>query len=151
MFFGKIRLADNKISGKDPVQHLGLTKLRTSRDVSPHVWSDDRVALCYVPSGIKTLDESPQPFTNTDASVVAVFEGKIHNAHDIKRELGSAYNSRSTNSGEVLIPLYQRYGDSFPTKLNGKFAFALWDANQQKLLLGRDHLGIESLYYMEDR
>jgi asparagine synthase (glutamine-hydrolysing) len=108
------------------------------------------LTLCHFPSGIKTLDESPQPFTNEEGSIVVVFEGKIYNLQEIKQHLDSTYDFQTTKTGEALIPLYEKYGDCFPTKLNGKFVFALWDANAEKLLLGRDHLGIEPLYYKDN-
>ena len=150
MFLG-IMLVGNKSSNRDDlIRRLRVPDSKGMKDAVPYVWSDRRVALCYIPSGIRTLDESPQPFTGRDDRVIVVFEGKIHNVQEIKQDLGSAHHFLTARTGEVLIPLYEKYGDLFPTKLNGKFAFALWDANAGKLLLGRDQLGIEPLYYRAD-
>ena len=118
-----------------------------STEVPRTVWARDGVALCYSPRGMVTLDETPQPFVNDDESIVVVFEGKIHNVDEIKRMLGSGTSFRTDCSGETLVHLYAKEGEKALARVNGKFAFALWDERRQKLLLGRDHLGVESLFY----
>lgn len=112
------------------------------------VWASRHFAFCSTPVGIATLDEAPQPFLNEDGSVVVMFEGKIHNIAEIKRLLGSDYGFRTDCSGEALAQLYEKYHEGCVEQVNGKFAFALWDESSQKLLLGRDRLGIQPLYYV---
>jgi len=150
MFLGLMVQKKSDYEQDNPICRLNSSGFLDEKNARKCIWSDPSVALCYLPTGIKTLDEFPQPFINRDESIILVFEGKIHNLHEIKQDLGNSINFQTSRSGEVLIPLYEKYGDSFPSKLNGKFAFALWDANSKKLLLGRDHLGIESLFYRED-
>jgi asparagine synthase (glutamine-hydrolysing) len=79
-----------------------------------------------------------------------VFEGKIHNLDEIKKLLGTDYRFRTECSGEALVYLYDKYRDAFLDAVNGKFAFALWDERSHRLLLGRDRLGIEPLFYCDD-
>jgi asparagine synthase (glutamine-hydrolysing) len=124
------------------------TRLSPGRgSVRPTVWANPHMALCLVPSGIDTLDEAPQPFTNEDRTVVVIFEGKVHNSTEIKRLLGSGHRFQTDCSGEALVHLYVKYRESFLDRANGKFAFALWDERHQKLILGRDRFGIEPLFY----
>ncbi len=103
-----------------------------------------------VPRQIDTLDEAPQPFLNEDHTIAMMFEGKIYNDKEIKSRLRSIHKFRSDCSGEILVHQYEADGDDFLDQVNGKFVFALWDERNQKLVLGRDRLGIEPLYYYRD-
>src|SRR5919197_879026 len=113
-------------------------------------WHNRFLAFCWVPSEIDTLDKASQPFATWDQSIVSLFEGKLYNGPEIDAAIGSAYVFDKSRSGEALGYLYERYGKSFLHRMNGKFAFALWDERNQKLLLGRDRLGIEPLFYCND-
>jgi asparagine synthase (glutamine-hydrolysing) len=116
----------------------------------PKLWASNGVAFCSIPRGIESFDEASQPFATEDGSIVLVFEGKIHNLEEIEQRLTSKVALHPSRSGEALVHLYAQYGDRFPEFVNGKFAFALWDRAGDKLILGRDHLGIESLFYYDD-
>lgn len=89
-----------------------------------------------------------QPIFNEDGSVAVVYNGEVYNYLELKKELealGHRFQTRSDT--EVLVHGYEAWGDSFPSRLNGMFAFALWDEKNSKLLLGRDRMGIKPLYY----
>ena len=116
----------------------------------PHVWAMDHLAMCHVPLGIETLDEGPQPVMSKDQSMAVVVDGKIYNIAEIRGSLGADAEFRTTCSGEALIHLYEKKGEEWLDGVNGKFSFALWDGKRRRLLLGRDHFGIESLYYSGD-
>jgi asparagine synthase (glutamine-hydrolysing) len=119
-------------------------------NASVRAWHERHVAFCWVASKIDSLDEASQPFANRDQTIVSVFDGKIYNAAEIGGALGPGYVFDKARSGEALGYLYERYGERFLNWVNGKFAFALWDERNQKLLLGRDRLGVEPLYYFKD-
>src|SRR4030095_15227955 len=87
---------------------------------------------------------------NGDQSILLLFEGKIYNVVEIGAALGSGSVFDNSRSGEALVQLYERYGEDFLNWVNGKFAFALWDKRNKKLLLGRDRLGVEPLFYRND-
>ena len=108
------------------------------------VWADDSIALAWVKSGISTLDEPYQPY-HSDRTV-SVFEGKLYNLAEIQSRLETDVLS-SECSGKALGLLYERYGEDFLEQVNGKFSLALWDKRSHTLTLGRDRLGIQSLFY----
>jgi len=116
----------------------------------PEVWADGPVVLAWIPQGMRTLDESGQPYQNESKTITMVFEGKIYNLEEIAGELGAGSEFSLENSGQSIIGLYERFGAEFLGHLNGKFSLALWDAASGKLLLARDRLGIEPLFYCQD-
>src|SRR5690606_442558 len=72
----------------------------------------------------------------------------IYNNRELRRELEQQGHIFLTGSDcEVIIALYQRYGDALCEHLRGMFSFALWDARKRRLLVARDHLGQKPLYY----
>jgi len=119
-------------------------------DARPVTWAAGPVALAWVAQGMRTFDEPGQPYQNQNKTITLVFEGKIYNLDEIATALGERTPVSRQNSGQVIIGLYERFGDRFLDHLNGKFSFALWDARHSKLLIVRDRLGIEPLFYCEE-
>jgi asparagine synthase (glutamine-hydrolysing) len=114
-------------------------------------WHNDRVAFCWIRPEIDTLDEPAQPSRNDNRTIVSFFEGKLYNFADLQATAGIGPPVDASRTGKVLPYLYQQYGEHFLDRVNGKFAFALWDDRNQKLILGRDRLGIEPLFYHNDQ
>ena len=86
--------------------------------------------------------------TNENRTIRLVFSGTVWNSVALQRQLENAGHTFHTGSmAEVLIHLYEEYGDFFVRELDGTFVFALWDAASQKLLLGRDRAGEKPLHY----
>jgi asparagine synthase (glutamine-hydrolysing) len=94
------------------------------------------------------LKTGDQPIENEDGMVTVVYNGEIYNYEDLKAELETRGHKFKTQSDtEVLVHGYEEYGEAIVKKLNGMFAFSLWDERRQKLLLARDRVGIKPLYY----
>jgi asparagine synthase (glutamine-hydrolysing) len=112
-------------------------------------WHDARCALGF--RRLAILDLSPaghQPMTSTDSRFSIVFNGEIYNFREIRSELEAlGYRTRSTGDCEVLLHALQAWGTEALRRLNGMFALALYDAEEQSVLLARDHAGIKPLYY----
>ena len=118
-------------------------------------WTGESVSLGM--ARLAVLDVSPaghQPMSTADDGIHIVYNGEVYNFGDERRRLEeSGVRFRSTSDTEVVLRLYERYGDDFVLRLRGMFAVAIWDARRgpqrARLVLARDHLGIKPLLYAE--
>ena len=113
---------------------------------------DGRVGLGHRRLAIIDLSEAGnQPMANEDGSIQLVFNGEIYNYKSLREKLiSSGHVFRSHSDSEVLVHLYEERGEEMVNDLRGMFAFALWDARQNRMLLARDPYGIKPLYYADD-
>src|SRR5438552_3082883 len=94
------------------------------------------------------IDGGHQPVHNEDRSVWVVFNGEIYNFRQLRLSLERKGHIFETDTDtEVIVHLYEEYGDSCVEKMRGMFAFAVWDEKQKKILLARDRLGVKPLFY----
>jgi asparagine synthase (glutamine-hydrolysing) len=92
-----------------------------------------------------------QPISNEDGRLWIIFNGEIYNFPELRKELEKKGHKFSTNTDtEAIIHAYEEYGEDCVTKLNGMFAFAIWDRCDRKMVLARDRLGVKPLYYYLD-
>ena len=113
---------------------------------------DKRVALAHRRLSIIDLSEAgAQPMGTPDQSVWVVFNGEIYNYRELRQGLeNQGHRFHSLSDTEVLLHLYQEYGDGMMDRLRGMYAFAIWDHARKSLLLSRDPFGIKPLYYADD-
>jgi len=125
-----------------------------------HRGPDDAGTLCLPDKGIglahrrlSIIDLSPrghQPMWDVTRTVAIVYNGEIYNYRELRRELvEDGFGFASDSDTEVLLNLYLRDGEKLTERLNGIYAFAIYDTRDDSLLVVRDGLGVKPLYYAE--
>lgn len=96
------------------------------------------------------ISSGNQPIENEDGGVAVVFNGEIYNYRELTKDLinkGHIFKTKSDT--EVLVHLYEVYGENMSKFLNGMFSFAIWDRKKQLIFISRDPVGIKPLYYFQ--
>ena len=108
----------------------------------------DRVALGH--NRLSIIDLKPianQPFFSKDERYILIFNGEIYNYIELKKTLENSYDFYTDSDTEVLLAAYIKWGDECLSKLNGMFAFAIWDTLKEELFAARDRFGVKPFYY----
>ncbi len=93
-------------------------------------------------------EEAHQPMASGDGKTVLVYNGEVYNFRELRRELISAgHRFRSTGDSEVVLRAYEQWGEASVERLDGMFAFAIWDERLGRMLLARDRTGKKPLFY----
>jgi asparagine synthase (glutamine-hydrolysing) len=117
---------------------------------SRNVWCDGPVALGHARLSIIDLSSAAdQPMIGCDGQVAVVFNGEIYNYRELRAELvARGHTFRTSSDTEVLLEAYLHWGDQAFHRLNGMYAFAIWDGRTRQLTLVRDPLGIKPLFWV---
>lgn len=116
------------------------------------IWGDRGITLGFRRLSIIDLAEGSQPLCNEDETVWIVFNGEIYNFMQLRRQLQErGHRFRTQSDTEVIVHLYEEYGEDCVHHLRGMFAFVIWDRRQKQLFGARDHFGIKPFYYMADQ
>ncbi|SDT12216.1 asparagine synthase (glutamine-hydrolyzing) [Microlunatus soli] len=113
-------------------------------------WLSPRAALGHRRLSIIDLETGDQPMTadTPNGPVTIVYSGETYNFAELRRELsGRGHRFRTSSDTEVVLHSYLEWGADLVDRLNGMFAFAIWDSRTEKLILARDRMGIKPLYY----
>ena len=119
------------------------------------VWASESASLGMARLAVLDLTAAGhQPMATDDGAIRIVYNGEVYNFADERRTLETlGVRFRSTSDTEVVLRLYERYGDDFVVRLRGMFALGIWDRRRgpghERLVLARDHLGIKPLLYAE--
>jgi asparagine synthase (glutamine-hydrolysing) len=113
------------------------------------VLADRNCGLAMRRLKIIDLEGGHQPVFNEDRSLALVLNGEIYNYRELRRELEPRHRFTTNSDTEVLVHLYEELGEKCLEKLNGMFAFAVWDAKKQELFIARDRAGVKPLFYAD--
>ncbi|WP_214411072.1 asparagine synthase (glutamine-hydrolyzing) [Sphaerisporangium fuscum] len=112
------------------------------------LWLEPHAALGNRRLAVIDVEGGHMPMTAADDAVVITYSGEVYNFRELRAELeakGHRFTTRSDT--EVVLRGYLQWGEGVADRLNGMYAFAVWDARRQELLLVRDRMGIKPLYY----
>lgn len=115
------------------------------------VYADAGAVLTHERLSIVDIHGGAQPLRSTDGALALAVNGEIYNHRELEAGLSVPYDFTTQSDCEVINALWREQGPGFVDALNGIFAFALWDAAQQRYLVARDPMGVIPLYFGHDR
>jgi len=115
------------------------------------IYSDNNAILAHERLSIVDPVSGKQPLYGQNDDVVLAVNGEIYNHLNLKEEFEGSYVFKTESDCEVILALYEKYGFDFINKLNGIFAFALYDIKNKEYLIARDHIGVVPLYMGWDK
>lgn len=141
----------------EPGRPIDMGRLKSMTDVIEYRGPDgegfhesNNVGLGHRRLSIIDLSTGDQPMYNDDRSIVLVLNGEIYNYIELRTELSSlGHKFRTSSDTEVVIRAYEEWGTDCQSRLNGMWAFALWDENKNQLFISRDRIGEKPLHYAE--
>lgn len=110
------------------------------------IYCGESAILAHERLSIVDPQSGGQPLYSPDKKVVLAVNGEIYNHRDIRKEYAGKYDFQTGSDCEVILALYREYGIHFLEKLNGIFAFALYDSEKDEFLIARDPVGVIPLY-----
>ena len=139
---------DKSNKASETVLNRMLTRINHRGPDECGIYTNDNFGFGSVRLSIIDLARGHQPMPNEDLTLWIVFNGEIFNYLELKKELqDKGHNFRTQSDTEVIVHLYEEYGEDCLSKLNGQFVFSIWDINKKELFLARDRVGIRPLYY----
>lgn len=128
-----------------------ITALRHRGPDETGIYVDHKVCLGHARLSILGLETGTQPICNQDKSLWIVYNGEAFNYIELREELiRKGYQFCTETDTEVVLALYEEYGSQCLEKINGQFAFAIWDTRTKSLFLARDRVGIRPLFYTQN-
>jgi asparagine synthase (glutamine-hydrolysing) len=136
-----------------PLRARGLRLSRLQRHRGPDrsgIYASDRAVLVHERLAIVDVLHGAQPLLSPDGALALAVNGEIYNHRELRAGLRRPYPFRTESDCEVILALYRERGADFLDELNGIFAFVLYDAERDRYLVARDHVGIVPLYVGRD-
>ena len=113
-------------------------------------WNDDTCAMAHTRLSIIGLDNGAQPLFNAEKSLVLICNGEIYNYKELRQHVVEhGYKCTTDSDCEVILYLYELYGEDCLLHLRGMFAFCLYDVKKKKLFAARDRVGEKTLYFAQ--
>lgn len=115
------------------------------------IYSSERAIMAHERLAIVDPASGKQPLYSPDGKVVLAVNGEIYNHRQLRERFNGKYQFKTKSDCEVILALYQEFGENFLDELNGIFGFALYDEEKNYYLIARDHIGIIPLYIGWDK
>ena len=147
------RRSERKEEARNKVELLAdAIKHRGPDDRGFHIEPDNTVAFVNQRLAIVDIAGGHQPMYSEDGKVGIVFNGEVYNYRELREDLKrTGYMFQTNSDTEVILRCYERFGVESFNKLDGMFAFCIWDDRSEEVYLVRDHMGIKPLYVYEDQ
>ena len=114
------------------------------------IYSGNNAIMAHERLAIVDPASGKQPLYSADGEQVLAVNGEIYNHAQLRNDYQDRYSFQTESDCEVILPLFKEFGEHFLERLNGMFAFALYDITTGRYLIARDHMGIIPLYYGRD-
>ena len=114
------------------------------------IYTGSPVGLAHTRLSIVDVAGGAQPLTNEDGRVIITYNGEVYNHVELRATLeGKGHIFKTRTDTEVLVHAYEQWGEAMLSRLNGQFAFAIYDRRHETLFMARDRFGVRPLFYAE--
>ncbi len=151
---GIVAIYNNNLKFDKDMRSKSLLMSKKVRHRGPDwsgIYDSDNVILAHERLSIVDIKSGRQPLLSNDEKIILTVNGEIYNHLELKKSEDIRYNFKTESDCEVIIPLYQEYGKELLNKLNGIFAFFLYDKSNNSFFVARDPIGVIPLYMGKDK
>lgn len=135
---------------RDLIEQMNAVTAHRGPDGSG-TYYDEGISLGHNRLAIIDLsDAAGQPMSSPDGRLTIVYNGELYNFEELRRSLAKEWKFKTRSDTEVVLAAYAVWGKECVKRMNGMFAFAIWDKKRRELILARDPIGIKPLYYFYD-
>lgn len=140
-------IIDPKIENKEAVVGEMTNKILHRGPDQDGFFVDSNVGLGMRRLSIIDLSSGKQPITSSDEKLLIFFNGEIYNYQELRAEIENEFFWKTHSDTEVILHLYEKYGEKMLPKLRGMFAFCIYNREKKEAFIARDFFGIKPLYY----
>jgi asparagine synthase (glutamine-hydrolysing) len=142
-------LVSPKIDDKEAIIGKMVAKITHRGPDDDGFYVDKNIAMGMRRLAIIDLETGRQPIATEDGKLVIVFNGEIYNYKELKEELlQKGHKFKTTSDTEVILKMYEEYGEKMLPKLRGMFVFSIYNTETKEVFIARDFFGIKPLYYL---
>ena len=146
---GIVAIYNNQLKFDKDIRSKSLLMSKKVRHRGPDwsgIYTSDNAILAHERLSIVDVKSGKQPLISDNNNIILTVNGEIYNHLDFRNDNTLNYNYKTNSDCEVIIPLYNKYGDSLLDKLNGIFAFFLYNKENKSFFVARDPIGVIPLY-----
>jgi asparagine synthase (glutamine-hydrolysing) len=139
---------DRDLTGERPTVSAMTATMALRGPDDTGIWLSPHAALCHRRLAVIDVEGGRQPMAAEEDTAVLTYSGEVYNFRELRTQLESkGHRFRTRSDTEVVLRGYLEWGECVAERLNGIYAFALWDSRREELLLVRDRMGVKPLFY----